>query len=235
MRPLTHLNQLFTNISLSKSQKTEIEKLITEYNSLRKTYQEQIRSATTNEAKEKLKTERDSQKTIFKDKLLALIPANQKDQVEALFSKSKQDWEKKKKDWLGKGKSKNFRWNALGFLRSFLDENQLSETQKSEIQTLQQAKADKMRTLLSQIKDATTEEQKTELEKELQTINQEFLNTLKKYISTEKIEEYEAFINEMQTWTQKSKKWKNKSSSSSLNTTTGNAISKKVKTTTAQS
>lgn len=91
MRPHTHLNQLFTNISLSKSQKTEIEKLITEYNSLRKTYQEQIRSATTNEAKEKLKTERDSQKTIFKDKLLALIPANQKDQVEALFSKSKQD------------------------------------------------------------------------------------------------------------------------------------------------
>ena len=48
--------------------------------------------------------------------------------------------------------------------------------------------------------------QKEEIEAQLQKVNQDFLTGLKKYISSDKVAEYEKFIAEIQFWNKKAEK-----------------------------
>ena len=57
--------------------------------------------------------------------------------------------------------------------------------------------------------------QKEEIEAQLQKVNQDFLTGLKKYISSDKVAEYEKFIAEIQFWNKKAEKKIKRSSDSS--------------------
>ncbi len=203
------LAQLSSQLSLTAAQKTQFDKLIAQLQTERKAYHDQKAAATTQEAKDKLKTQREQRKTELKNQILALVPADQKTQVESLLSKSK--GKKGGKSDFTEGSQKR---GGLGFLWSFVDESKLSEAQKTEIQTLQQQKHEQMKTLLQQLRTATTDAQKTELESKLQKVNQDFLTALKKYIPSDKLAAYEQFVTEAKTWTKKSEKRAARSSTS---------------------
>lgn len=89
-----HLVKLSDQLWLSASQKSEFEKLVTQLKTERKAYHEQRKSASTQEAKEKLQTQREQRKTELKTQILALVPAEQKSKVESLLSKPKH-WDHK--------------------------------------------------------------------------------------------------------------------------------------------
>ena len=88
------LVNLSDQLWLSASQKSEFEKLVTQLKTERKAYHEQRKSASTQEAKEKLQTQREQRKTELKTQILALVPAEQKSKVESLLSKPKH-WDHK--------------------------------------------------------------------------------------------------------------------------------------------
>ena len=74
---------------LTASQKAEFEKLATQLKTERKAYHEKKKAASTQEEKDKLKTQREQRKSELKNQILALVPAEQKSKVESLLPKSK--------------------------------------------------------------------------------------------------------------------------------------------------
>lgn len=60
--------------------------------------------------------------------------------------------------------------------------------------------------LLEQMRSSSNLAQKEEIEAQLQKVNQDFLTGLKKYISSDKVAEYEKFIAELQFWNKKAEK-----------------------------
>lgn len=72
-----------------------------------------------------------------------------------------------------------------------------------------------MKKLLEQMKSAGNDTQKREIETQLQKVNQDFLSGLKKYISADKVAEYEKFISEAKDWNKKAEKKSKRSSDSS--------------------
>ena len=60
--------------------------------------------------------------------------------------------------------------------------------------------------LLEQMRSPSNLAQKEEIEAQLQKVNQDFLTGLKKYISADKVAEYEKFIAEIQFWNKKAEK-----------------------------
>lgn len=60
--------------------------------------------------------------------------------------------------------------------------------------------------LLEQMRSVGNDAQKKEIEAQLQKVNQDFLIGLKKYISADKVAEYENFIAEIQFWNKKAEK-----------------------------
>ena len=89
-----HLVKLSDQLWLSASQKSEFEKLVTQLKTERKAYHEQRKAASTQEAKEKLQTQREQRKTELKTQILALVPTEEKSEVESLLSKPKH-WDHK--------------------------------------------------------------------------------------------------------------------------------------------
>ncbi len=87
---------------LTASQKAEFEKLATQLKTERKAYHEKKKAASTQEEKDKLKTQREQRKSELKNQILALVPAEQKSKVESLLSKPKH-WSDNGE---GKGKGK---------------------------------------------------------------------------------------------------------------------------------
>lgn len=69
-----------------------------------------------------------------------------------------------------------------------------------------------MKKLLEQMKSAGNDTQKREIETQLQKVNQDFLSGLKKYISADKVAEYEKFISEAKDWNKKAEKKSKRSS-----------------------
>lgn len=63
-----------------------------------------------------------------------------------------------------------------------------------------------MKKLLEQMRSPSNDAQKAEIEAQLQKVNQDFLTGLKKYISADKVAEYEKFIAEIQFWNKKAEK-----------------------------
>ena len=194
------LESFFSQLSLSTSEKDQLDLLLTELKSARNSYQEAEKSAKNEEEQAALKAQREKKKSEIKLQILALLPQEQKAQFEQFLSKPKGDRPFNKK-W-----SKPKSWNSLGFLWTFLDENQLSDAQKSEIQLLQQQKSAQMDKLLEQMRSPSNLAQKEEIEAQLQKVNQDFLTGLKKYISSDKVAEYEKFIAEIQFWNKKAEK-----------------------------
>ena len=97
---------------------------------------------------------------------------------------------------------------ALGFLWNFLDDSNLTDDQKLEIQLLQANKQKKMWELLKEM-TSTTGDTAT-IENEMKEVNNKFLESLKAYISEDKVTEYDEFLNELPEWNMKAekKKWK---------------------------
>ena len=89
---------------LTASQKAEFEKLATQLKTERKAYHEKKKVASTQEEKEKLKTQREQRKSELKNQILALVPAEQKSKVESLLSKPKHWSDNGKGKGEGKGK-----------------------------------------------------------------------------------------------------------------------------------
>lgn len=71
---------------------------------------------------------------------------------------------------------------------------------------MQQQKSEQMDKLLEQMRSPSNLAQKEEIEAQLQKVNQDFLTGLKKYISSDKVAEYEKFIAEIQFWNKKAEK-----------------------------
>lgn len=71
---------------------------------------------------------------------------------------------------------------------------------------MQQQKSAQMDKLLEQMRSPSNLAQKEEIEAQLQKVNQDFLTGLKKYISSDKVAEYEKFIAEIQFWNKKAEK-----------------------------
>ena len=63
-----------------------------------------------------------------------------------------------------------------------------------------------MKKLLEQMRSPSNDAQKAEIEAQLQKVNQDFLTGLKKYISADKVAEYEKFISEAKDWNKKAEK-----------------------------
>ena len=118
--------------------------------------------------------------------------------------KSEKKW-KKVKWW--SWENLEFHVWALWFLWNFLDDSQLTENQKAEIQLLQADKQKKMAELHEKMITAS-EDEKPDLASEMKKVNSDFLNALKKYISEEKAEEYNEFLNELPDWDKKAEKKK---------------------------
>ena len=63
-----------------------------------------------------------------------------------------------------------------------------------------------MKKLREQMRSPSNDAQKAEIEAQLQKVNQDFLTGLKKYISADKVAEYEKFISEAKVWKKKLKR-----------------------------
>lgn len=218
------LEQFISQLTLATTQKNQLDKLMLELKTARKNYQKERKSVNDEAEKAKLKEQREKKKSEIKVQMLALIPADQKVQFEQFLSKPKGDRPFNKK-W-----SKPKSWNSLGFLWEFLDENKLTDVQKTEIQLLQKQKSEQMKKLLEQMRSPSNDAQKAEIEAQLQKVNQDFLTGLKKYISADKVAEYEKFISEAKVWNKKAEK---KSKHSSYSSTKSSSAKKQKELSTA--
>lgn len=75
------------------------------------------------------------------------------------------------KDWLGSGNQAQKEWKGGRFWFAFIDEENLTDEQKAEIEKLQE-----------------------ERDEAIKKINDEFFDKLEKFISEEKLEDYESFV-----------------------------------------
>ena len=93
-----------------------------------------------------------------------------------------------KRDWFGSGNQIQKEWKWGRFWFAFIDEESLTDAQKSEIEKLQE-----------------------ERDEAIKKINDEFFDKLEKFISEEKLEDYENFVAnyENMKW-MKQWKWKHK-------------------------
>ena len=126
------LVKLSDQLWLSASQKTEFEKLVTQLKTERKAYHEQRKSASTQEAKEKLQTQREQRKTELKTQILALVPAEEKSKVESLLSKSKPSGQKAQK---GERKTKKERKSSTSRSKQAKNSAQKQSTSTSPAQS----------------------------------------------------------------------------------------------------
>ncbi len=215
--------QLTAQLSLSTSEKNQLAQLIAELKIARTKYQEEEKTAKSEEVRAELKSQREKKKADLQLQILALLPQEQKAKFESLFSKSKEKGEENP----GKKGKKPMGGTKLGFLWNFLDEKQLSDAQKSEIQLLQQKKSEQMKKLLEQMRSLSNEGQKSEIEAQLQKVNQDFLTGLKKYIPADKVAEYETFLSEAQDWSKKTERKADRSADSNRLSSAASEKSKK--------
>ncbi|MBR6907483.1 hypothetical protein IKN40_03105 [bacterium] len=89
---------------------------------------------------------------------------------------------------------------------NFLDDSNLTDNQKLEIQVLQANKQKKMGELLKELTSTTGDT--TTIENEMKEVNNKFLESLKAYIPEDKVAEYDEFLNELPKWNMKAEKKK---------------------------
>ncbi len=85
------LESFLSQLSLSTSEKDQLDLLLTELKSARNSYQEAENSAKNEEEKAALKARREKKKSEIKLQILALLPQEQKAQFEQFLSKPKGD------------------------------------------------------------------------------------------------------------------------------------------------
>ena len=85
------LESFLFQLSLSSSEKDQLDLLLTELRSARNNYQEAEKSAKNEEEKAALKAQREKKKSKIKLQILALLPQEQKAQFEQFLSKPKGD------------------------------------------------------------------------------------------------------------------------------------------------
>ena len=126
-------------------------------------------------------------------------------EVDKTALKWEKRWKRNHREW--SWENLEFHGWALGFLWNFLDDSNLTDDQKTEIQLLQANKQKKMSELLKEMTSTTGD--KTEIENEMKKVNNEFLESLKAYIPEDKAAEYSEFVNELPEWNMKAekKKW----------------------------
>ena len=125
-------------------------------------------------------------------------------EVDKTALKWEKRWKRNPKQW--SWENLEFHGWALGFLWNFLDDSNLTDDQKKEIQSLQVNKQKAMRELLKQMTSTTGD--KTDIENKMKEINDKFLESLKAYIPEDKATEYSEFISELPEWNMKAEKKK---------------------------
>ena len=113
---------------------------------------------------------------------------NQRPQMEMRQIGSGDVMKHPKRDWFGSGNQIQKEWKWWRFWFAFIDEESLTDVQKSEIEKLQE-----------------------ERDEAIKKINDEFFDKLEKFISEEKLEDYENFVanHENMKW-MKQWKWNHK-------------------------
>ena len=125
-------------------------------------------------------------------------------EVDKTALKWEKRWKRNHKQW--SWENLEFHGWALGFLWNFLDDSNLTDDQKNEIQLLQANKQKKMSELLKEMTSTTGD--KTDIENEMKEVNNEFLESLKAYIPEDKAIEYSEFVSELPEWNMKAEKKK---------------------------
>lgn len=125
-------------------------------------------------------------------------------EVDKTALKWEKRWKRDHKQW--SWENLEFHGWALGFLWNFLDDSNLTDDQKNEIQLLQANKQKKMSELLKEMISTTGD--KTDIENEMKEVNNEFLESLKAYIPEDKATEYSEFVSELPEWNMKAEKKK---------------------------
>lgn len=137
------------------------------------------------------------------EKITTQVDLNEIDKTALKWEKR---WKKGHREWTWE--KLEFHGWALGFLWNFLDDSNLTDNQKLEIQVLQANKQKKMGELLKELTSTTGDT--TTIENEMKEVNNKFLESLKAYIPEDKVAEYDEFLNELPKWNMKAekKKWK---------------------------
>lgn len=125
-------------------------------------------------------------------------------EIDKTALKWEKKWKRPQKQW--SWEKLEFHGWALGFLWNFLDDSNLTDDQKNEIQLLQANKQKKMSELLEKMTSTTGD--KTEIENQMKEVNNEFLESLKAYIPEDKAEEYAKFTSELPEWDMKAERKK---------------------------
>lgn len=88
----------------------------------------------------------------------------------------------------------NLRQNIWSMFWQFIDYSKLTDDQKSTLKTLNEKNAIEMKSLMDQLKSATTDEQKNSIKSQIDTLRKTHLESLKTYVSSDKLSDYEKFI-----------------------------------------
>lgn len=210
------MDKLLSGLNLSTTEKTQLETLINTYRTEKRNHRKQLKNELTAEARDALISAWEKREKELKNQTLNLVPSEYQQKVEKMLTKSS----KKSGDAMRKG--------GRGFLWNFIDESTLTDAQKAEIESLAEKKRQSMQTLLQEraTADAT---RKTAIDTELTQINQKFLESLKKYVSADKLADFETMMSETKTWSQKAEKRVKSDSSLTGSTTSLTAKAAKLK------
>ena len=166
------MNNLLTNLS-EENQKT-VETLLTELREWEKQFFENLKAATTETEKTALQEKWETSKTSLKEKLLNIVWEENKESVEKMFSRTE-------KNWKGMGFERNGKqWNVI--INRFINEDTLSETDKTEIKAIEEKKEESIKSLQEKNQEAMKE------------INNEYFSSIKKFVAEDKQEEFESFV-----------------------------------------
>lgn len=89
-----------------------------------------------------------------------------------------------------------WRWHG-DLLWRFIDYTSLTTEQKTAIETLKTENKAAMDKLMESMKTATTTESKTEIKTQIQVLRKTYLESMKQYVSADKLTDYETFLNQI--------------------------------------
>ncbi|MFZ5341695.1 MAG: hypothetical protein ACOZBL_04015 [Patescibacteria group bacterium] len=73
----------------------------------------------------------------------------------------------------------------------------MSDEQKTALKTLQQSHMSEVKTLMESMKDASTNEAKTQIKTKMDELRKSHLEALKPYVSADKMTQFENFISQI--------------------------------------
>lgn len=124
----------------------------------------------------------------------AYVSADKQTQFDEFVSKigtEDFDWMWK---WWPRGEMK---WWIL--FNQFIDQTKLTDTQKTELKTLQDKNRTQMEEILTKLKASTTDAEKATLKTQMETLQKSFFASLRTYISSDKLTQFDEFVSKIGT------------------------------------